>query len=568
MDVKNVNRSTILHEAAVHRNIEALKLFVRKYGHEPLLIKNIYGETPLFTAAAFGSTEVVKYLASQPNQMTDGGKQLKDIHRIRDDGHGISILYVAIRGQHFDTALELLRLDESLAGLKNKEGMTGLHLLASMPTAFRSRYRMDLWKLFFYTYLPAGGVHIEAEKNDHQVHSRDLESGQSNNRRCFSLNLCKGQLGRIRTEKRKHKLAFQLAKKLIQIDTTWLSTEDQPCHEVEGSKEHTIVEEHDTWENHYHSVADANSSTRSSSFAMGTSTQVQSPLLLAAASGIIEIVKEMIHFCPQVVAHVNSKKQNILHVAAMYRQREVFEVVVRKKVSLHSRHGALFWRNLLRGRIPTARGDTMVPTCRGNNALSLWLVQRFQKQEDTRRAFQTDSRKTTWGSKRLHKMTAQACSTVAVLIATVVYAAAYTLPGGNNQHGRPMFENFSAFALFTVTDYIAVGCSLTSVVMFLSILVAPLQLRDFHHTLPRTLTMGFTFLFLSVAATMIAFTSTVFLTIHYMEQQRWFRTFCFSLVSAIVSIFAMIQFPLYVSFRETLMNIIKLPKKLLKCVKL
>ncbi|KAK0578425.1 hypothetical protein LWI29_010198 [Acer saccharum] len=165
------------------------------------------------------------------------------------------------------------------------------------------------------------------------------------------------------------------------------------------------------------------------------------------------------------------------------------------------------------------------------------------------------------------KMTAQACSTVAVLIATVVYAAAYTLPGGNNQHGRPMFENSSAFALFTVTDYIAVGCSLTSVVMFLSILVAPLQLRDFHHTLPRTLTMGFTFLFLSVAATMIAFTSTVFLTIHYMEQRRWFRTFCFSLVSAIVSIFAMIQFPLYVSFRETLMYIIKLPKKLLKCVK-
>ncbi|KAK0578405.1 hypothetical protein LWI29_009850 [Acer saccharum] len=84
------------------------------------------------------------------------------------------------------------------------------------------------------------------------------------------------------------------------------------------------------------------------------------------------------------------------------------------------------------------------------------------------------------------KMTAQACSTVAVLIATVVYAAAYTLPGGNNQHGRPMFKNSSAFALFTVTDYIAVGCSLTSVVMFLSILVAPLQLRDFHHTLPRT----------------------------------------------------------------------------------
>ncbi|KAK1571477.1 hypothetical protein Q3G72_017817 [Acer saccharum] len=274
MDVKNVNQSTILHEAAVNRNIEALKLLIKKYGDEPLLIKNKFGETPLFTAAAFGSTEVVKYLASQPNQMTEDGRQLKDIHRIRDDGRRISILYVAIRGQHFETALELLKLDESLAGLKNKMGMTGLQLLAGMPSAFRSRYHMDLWKLFFYTYLPAGGVHIETAENDNQFHSRDLESGQSNNCRCcFSLSLCK--------------------------DTTWLSTEDQPC-ELEGPKEQTIAEEHeDTWEDHDHSGAVANRSTSSSSFAMGASAQVPSPLLLAAAAGIMEIVKEMIRFCPQ-----------------------------------------------------------------------------------------------------------------------------------------------------------------------------------------------------------------------------------------------------------------------------
>ncbi|KAK3204281.1 hypothetical protein Dsin_018327 [Dipteronia sinensis] len=150
------------------------------------------------------------------------------------------------------------------------------------------------------------------------------------------INVFTGQLGKIRTEKRKHKLAFQLAKKLIKTDTTWLS-EDQPC-EVEGTKEQIMVEEHDTWEDHDHSGDVANnSSTRSSSFAMGTSTQVSSPLLLAAEAGIIEIVKEMFHYCPQAVALVNWKKQNILHVAAMYRQKEVFDVVDWKKVPMHSR---------------------------------------------------------------------------------------------------------------------------------------------------------------------------------------------------------------------------------------
>ncbi|KAL5773228.1 hypothetical protein ACOSQ2_013152 [Xanthoceras sorbifolium] len=242
----------------------------------------------------------------------------------------------------------------------------------------------------------------------------------------------------------------------------------------------------------------------------------------------------------------------------MYRQKEVFRVVDWMKVPMHSRFAQEFdidgynilhriadMEHYTEGSRPGPayqlqeelqwfnRVEKMMPSHYG---LFKDVVHRKTPEE----LFNETHQKQLEEARDYIKMTAQACSTVAVLISTVVYAAAYTLPGGNNQHGRPMLENSSAFALL-------VGCSLTSVVKFLSILVVPLQLRDFHHTLPRTLTMGFTFLFLSVAATMIAFTSTIFLTIHYLEQRRWFRTFCFSLVSAIVSIFAMIQFPLYVS---------------------
>ncbi|KAL5840355.1 hypothetical protein ACOSQ4_012963 [Xanthoceras sorbifolium] len=131
----------------------------------------------------------------------------------------------------------------------------------------------------------------------------------------------------MQKEKRKHKFAFELAKKLIEKDTTWLCIEDQATELVEGPKEQTKAEEHeDTWEDHDHAAV-ANRSTSSSSFAMGTSRQVPSPLLLAAAVGIMEIVKEMIRYCPQ----------NILHVAAMYRQKEVFRVVDWMKVPMHNR---------------------------------------------------------------------------------------------------------------------------------------------------------------------------------------------------------------------------------------
>ncbi|KAJ0082750.1 hypothetical protein Patl1_09882 [Pistacia atlantica] len=44
-----------------------------------------------------------------------------------------------------ETALHLLNLDESLAELKDKKGYTGLHLLATIPSAFKSGYGWATW---------------------------------------------------------------------------------------------------------------------------------------------------------------------------------------------------------------------------------------------------------------------------------------------------------------------------------------------------------------------------------------------------------------------------------------
>ena len=62
---------------------------------------------------------------------------------------------------------------------------------------------------------------------------------------------------------------------------------------------------------------------------------VETPLLAATRTGVIELVKEILKKHPQAVEHVSHKKQNILHVAASYRQREVFELV--KKMQIPTR---------------------------------------------------------------------------------------------------------------------------------------------------------------------------------------------------------------------------------------
>ncbi|XP_059636450.1 ankyrin repeat-containing protein ITN1-like [Cornus florida] len=78
------------------------------------------------------------------------------------------------------------------------------------------------------------------------------------------------------------------------------------------------------------------------------------------------------------------------------------------------------------------------------------------------------------------KRTAENCSIVAVLIATVAFAAAYTVPGGPNQStGSPIILNQPFFEIFTITDVLSLAFALTSVVTSLSILTSAFRLKDF-----------------------------------------------------------------------------------------
>lgn len=141
---KNTYGNTVLHEAVVAGNMEAVKLLLqtvpREQGEfhpsEQLQARNKLGETTLYRAASCGDKEMVEYLAKLPGQISYG-KLLED-HRKRGDL--TPILHAAILGQHFETALTLLKLDPSLGDMTDDQGMTCLHLLADMPSAFKSGY--------------------------------------------------------------------------------------------------------------------------------------------------------------------------------------------------------------------------------------------------------------------------------------------------------------------------------------------------------------------------------------------------------------------------------------------
>ncbi|KAK3019744.1 hypothetical protein RJ639_004445, partial [Escallonia herrerae] len=118
------------------------------------------------------------------------------------------------------------------------------------------------------------------------------------------------------------------------------------------------------------------------------------------------------------------------------------------------------------------------------------------------------------------KETATSCSIAAALIVTIVFAAAITVPGGNNQDiGYPIFSRYQAFIIFAFSDAISLFTSVTSLLMFLSILTTRYAEEEFLYALPKRLIIGFLTLFLAITSMILAFGATVYLV--FGQAETW-----------------------------------------------
>ncbi|XP_042021649.1 uncharacterized protein LOC121769053 isoform X1 [Salvia splendens] len=110
-------------------------------------------------------------------------------------------------------------------------------------------------------------------------------------------------------------------------------------------------------------------------------------------------------------------------------------------------------------------------------------------------------------AEKFMKQTAKSCMLVTMLIATVVYTAAFTVPGGYDGRGAPILEKRKMFVVFPVAETVATLSSLTSMLMFLSILTSRYSDEDFMVKLPFWMVVGVATLFFSIVAMMVAFCS-------------------------------------------------------------
>ena len=112
------------------------------------------------------------------------------------------------------------------------------------------------------------------------------------------------------------------------------------------------------------------------------------------------------------------------------------------------------------------------------------------------------------------KDTANACTIVATLIATIMFAAALTIPGEiEPASGKSLLSSKPSFMLFGVSNVISLFTSITSLLLFLSILTSRYNKEDFLYVLPKRLSLGLLSLFVSITFMLVAFSATLYLVL-------------------------------------------------------
>ncbi|GAU39608.1 hypothetical protein TSUD_276480 [Trifolium subterraneum] len=150
------------------------------------------------------------------------------------------------------------------------------------------------------------------------------------------------------------------------------------------------------------------------------------------------------------------------------------------------------------------------------------------------------------------KDTANSFIIVGTLIITIMFAAAFTVPGGNNQdNGIPIFLGKNAFSLFIISDALSLIASSSSVLMFIGILTSRYAEEDFITSLPIKLLFGLFTIFLSVVFMMCAFCAALALVL---KGYRWI--IIAAIASSIIPILVF-MFTLLHIFSEVFVSFVK-----------
>ncbi|XP_047960905.1 uncharacterized protein LOC125205809 [Salvia hispanica] len=497
-----------LHIAAVEGHQDFVSKLLEVMEREDLEIKNALGCTALCFAAAGGHIGIARLMLDKNPDLakvrgTDGGVWPLYMAALQGFGEMAELLLIpsdiaswtelekadlltsAIDSGLYDLAVKIVDGDKTLALAQDANELTPLQVLAGKSVAFSSDNGQGFWDNISRNVLNYMNMPKTEDENAEKVNAYTL------------------------------------------MDCLWDAAES--CkEEVEAGIGHVA------------SAADT--------------AQL---FFIAAEAGNDEFLVELFKKDHNLLYKVNEDSQSIFHVAVRRRYNKVFSLMFELDGTkdLLASYIDDKGNNILHlaGKLAPQNQLDSIPGAPWQMQLEvLWfkvvekLVQpafRYKKNSENqtpRELFMSEHKDLRAEAEKFMKQTAKSCMLVTMLIATVVYTAAFTVPGGYDGKGAPILESKKMFVVFPVAETVATLSSLTSMLMFLSILTSRYSDEDFMMKLPFWMVVGVATLFFSIVAMMVAFCSCLLFFEH-----GWLAVALLLLFFGIVpAMFVVLKYPL------------------------
>ncbi|CAH1448926.1 unnamed protein product [Lactuca virosa] len=253
------------------------------------------------------------------------------------------------------------------------------------------------------------------------------------------------------------------------------------------------------------------------------------PILEATRQNAYKVVEEVVSHFPNAIWSTNEDGYNIIQYAVISRSEEVYNLVYQMSehknvyrtikdssgnnlLHLAARLAPSNKLNLISGAALQIQRELQWFKEVEGFGCPLNIIQKNSFGETPHMVFTREHKDLVVEGEKWMKATAESYTITAALITTIVFAAAITVPGGNNQDtGIPLFTNIIAFRIFAISDAISLFTAVTSLLMFLSILTARFAEQDFLFKLPTKLIIGLATLFISTTTMILAFGATLYL---------------------------------------------------------
>ncbi|KAM0958040.1 hypothetical protein EV1_023142 [Malus domestica] len=515
--------NTALHKATYKGNKQIVEELVQLMTEEQLKTKNSEGETAL-TIAAAENIKIVECLVAKNKKLlgiAQDGSQLTPIliaakndrwdivcylysvtplEDLKPDKGpwGSELVCYCLQAKQFDIAWDLL---QRCPRLSCTQGLTRcpLYEYALLPIAFPSGTSFKFWQRWIYKC-----IHVKHALSvvDVRINIQNQENEQVDKWNRTDLGLLQGLpswlseflgINHICELKLHHVRSREIL--------------DIACDLIKDLKKEEMPEE------------------------MTANRGLRDTLLLAAQNGIVELVTTVCKARPELLEGMYGKP--IFHRAVEHRQENVYSLIygISKTDDLatlkdNSGNSMLHYAGMLS---PLEKLNGVAGPALQMQRERQWYkeVESFVVTASGASPFDehilTAARLFTQNHEELHKKgekwmkaTSSSYTVVNALIVTIMFAAAFTVPGGNNpETGYPIFLNKKLFMVFIVSDAISLFSSATSALMFLGIHISRYAEDDFLTFLPTKMITGISTLFISIVAMMVAFSSALFIMLQH-----------------------------------------------------